>query len=82
MWLLTRLVVWPLKGVELGFKTGRFVGYRRVTVFLLGVVAGVMLTPSTGAEVRARVRRLIDGDMTNDPVPAESPIGREHGTMR
>jgi hypothetical protein len=78
IWLLTRLVVWPVKGLELGFKTGRLVGYRRIIVFLLGVAVGAMLTPYTGAELRAHIRKLIDGDLTNDPVPAESPVGREY----
>lgn len=77
LWLLTRLVVWPVKGLELGFKTGRLVGFRRITVFMLGVAVGALLTPYTGAELRKYISKLIDGDMTNDPVPAESPVGRE-----
>ena len=78
IWLLTRLVVWPVKGLELGFKTGRLLGYRRIVVFGLGVAVGALLTPYTGTELRAYIRKLIDGDLTNDPVPAESPVGREH----
>lgn len=74
MWMLTRLVVWPMK---LGFQTGRLVGYRRIFVFGLGVVAGLLLAPTTGAALRARIRAVVD-DVSNDPVPAESPVGRDH----
>ena len=65
IWLLTRLVVWPVKGLELGFKTGRLVGYRRIIVFGLGVAVGLLVAPTTGVRRVAR----IEGDMTNDPVP-------------
>jgi hypothetical protein len=79
MWLLTRAFVWPVKtgvgSAKLGYKTGRLFGYKRIFVFALGVAAGLLLAPVTGAELRDRIRRLVNGDMTNDPVPAESPIG-------
>jgi hypothetical protein len=82
MWLLSRLVVWPVKtsvgSAKVGYKTGRLLGYRRIFVFGLGVAVGLLLAPTTGAALRARIRELLDGDMTNDPVPAESPTGREH----
>ena len=82
IWLLTRTVVWPVKtglgSMKLGYKTGRLFGYKRIFVFALGVGVGLLLAPVTGAELRDRIRRLIEGDMTNDPVPAESPIGRDH----
>lgn len=78
IWLLTRLVVWPVKSLELGFKTGRLLGYRRIIVFGLGVAVGLLVAPTTGAVLREKLRALIEGDMTNDPVPAESPIGREN----
>lgn len=78
-WLLTRTIVWPVKSslgsVKLGYRTGRMVGYKRLFVFGLGVACGLLVAPMTGAELRERIRRVIDGDMTNDPVPAESPLG-------
>ncbi len=81
LWLLTRSVVWPVKAsagsAKLGYKTGRLLGYRRIFVFGLGVAVGLLLAPMTGAALRDRIRSLLDGGMTNDPVPAESPVGRE-----
>jgi hypothetical protein len=80
VWLLTRAVVWPVKAsagsVKLGYKTGRLFGYRRIFVFGLGVGVGLLLAPMTGAALRARIMAMIEGDVPNDPVPAESPVGR------
>jgi hypothetical protein len=60
IWLLTRPIVWPVKAtgysVAAGYKTGRFVGYRRVTVFLLGVAVGVLLAPVPGRQLRAKLQ--------------------------
>ena len=71
MWLVTRPVVWPVKagafGVSAGYKTGRFLGYRRVTVFLMGVAVGLLLAPVPGNQLRAMLReRLMPGA---DPYP-------------
>jgi hypothetical protein len=81
IWLLTRAVVWPAKAslgsVKVGYKTGRLFGYRRIFVFGLGVACGLLLAPVTGAELRDRIRALIDGDLPNDPIPAEAPNGSE-----
>ena len=82
IWLLTRLVVWPVQlflgSAKVGYKTGRVLGYRRITVFGLGVACGLLLAPTTGAALRAKIRALIEGeDLPNDPVPAEAPSGRD-----
>jgi hypothetical protein len=77
MWLLSRLVVWPVKAstgsVKLGYKTGRLFGYRRIFVFGLGVAVGLLLAPVTGAELRDRLRRLIEGDVSDSSSPAWTP---------
>ena len=82
IWLLTRTVVWPLKvgagSAKVGYKTGRLFGYRRIVVFGLGVAVGLLIAPTTGAALRARIRSMLEGDFANDPVLAESPIGSEH----
>ena len=63
IWLLTRPIVWPVKagyyGVSAGYRTGRFVGYRRLTVFLLGVAVGLLLAPVPGAQLRAMLRERL-----------------------
>ena len=76
IWLITRTVVWPYKvgtgSVKLGYKTGRLFGYRRIFVFALGVAVGLLLAPVTGAELRNKLRELIEGDTaTSDIAPWE-----------
>jgi hypothetical protein len=64
IWLLTRPVVWPTK---VAFGTGRLFGYRRLTVFLLGVVVGMLLAPMTGPELRGVVKRRLDERLNPEP---------------
>ena len=73
MWLLTRLVVWPAKA---GYNTGRLFGYRRLTVFLLGFVCGLLVAPMAGAELRAilKARLAPEGGEVGGWTPAEAPI--------
>jgi hypothetical protein len=75
IWLLTRTVVWPYKvgtgSVKLGYKTGRLFGYRRIFVFGLGVAVGLLLAPVTGAELRNKLRALIEGDTADEVAPWE-----------
>jgi hypothetical protein len=70
IWLLSRPIVWPVKagalGVSVGYKTGRFVGYRRLTVFLLGVGVGLLLAPVPGQQLRAMLRERL---MPAAPIP-------------
>ena len=70
IWLLTRPIVWPIKtagySVAAGYKAGRFVGYRRLTVFLLGVGVGLLLAPVPGRELRAMLQERILG---HPPIP-------------
>lgn len=65
------LVTLPFRVLGLGFKAGRgsaklthrtvrTLGYRRVTVFAIGVAVGLLAAPSSGAELRARLRDKLD----------------------
>jgi len=75
IWLLTRTVVWPYKvgtgSMKLGYRTGRLFGYRRIFVFGLGVAVGLLLAPVTGAELRNKLRELIEGDTGDEIAPWE-----------
>lgn len=43
-------------------RTSRFVGLKGVLLFALGVAAGLILAPSSGRELRERLRLLVQGD--------------------
>ena len=62
IWLLTRPVVWPLKtagySAAAGYKTGRLLGYRRLFVFGLGVLTGVLIS---NKELRDTIVEKISG---------------------
>ena len=77
IWLLSRPIIWPVKagrfGVSAGYKTGRFVGYRRVTVFLLGVGVGLLLAPVPGQQLRAMLRERL---LPAAPIPLPPPLLR------
>ena len=47
-------------GVKAGYRAGRAVGYRRLFVFGVGVAIGVLIAPTSGAELRARLIRMAD----------------------
>jgi hypothetical protein len=70
IWLLTRSIVWPVKaagyGAAAGYKTGRLFGYRRVTVFLLGVAVGLLLAPVPGRDLRAKLQERL---FPTPPIP-------------
>ena len=74
IWLVTRLVVVPVKaalgGMKLGFWTGRLVGYRRIFVLAIGVAIGLLIAPGPGADLRVRLRAKLDGGRT---VPVAAP---------
>jgi hypothetical protein len=54
---LLRLLFSPVKIVLL---VARMMGYNRFIVFLLGVGVGLLVAPTTGAEMRARLRAEIE----------------------
>jgi len=65
---LIRLFFLPVKvgvgttklGVKAGYRTGRLLGYRRLFVFGAGVAVGLLIAPTAGSELRAKLQRLID----------------------
>lgn len=69
MFTLIRLVFLPVRlllgtaklGVKTGYRSGRLVGYRRLTVLGLGVAIGILVAPSSGAQTRARLTALLEG---------------------
>ena len=65
--LLFRIGVFPLR---LGLRTIRLVGLRRIFLVGVGLVAGMLLAPTTGADLRRRIgafvqanRRVPDADL-------------------
>jgi len=59
MLFLFRLPFLPLKIV---LFVARLFGYSRFAVFAIGVAIGLLLAPTTGQELRARLRDLAQGD--------------------
>ena len=64
IWLLTRPIVWPIKTA--GYKTGRFFGYRRLFVFAVGVLVGLLVAPFPGRDLRAL---LMERLFPSPPIP-------------
>ena len=54
---LLRLVFSPLR-IALFFA--RVFGYSRFGLFLVGVAVGLLVAPTTGAELRAKIRERIE----------------------
>lgn len=50
----------PFRALRLTYRTGRLLGYRRLLVFGAGVGVGLLVAPGPGAELRARLREVID----------------------
>lgn len=55
---LIRLPFLPLK---LAFFLGRVFGYSRLGCLLIGVVIGLFFAPTTGVEMREKVRAKLEG---------------------
>lgn len=68
MFTLIRLALLPVRlllgtakvGVKTGYRSGRLVGYRRLTLLAVGIGIGVLVAPAAGAQTRARLRALSD----------------------
>jgi hypothetical protein len=66
--LLIRL---PLLPIKLAFFLGRVVGYNRIAYLLIGVLIGLFFAPTTGAEMREKVRARIEaGNAAAGTTPA------------
>ncbi len=65
---LLRLIFLPAKvgvgstklGVKAGYRTGKLLGYRRMFVFGAGVAVGLLVAPTPGRELRARLQALLE----------------------
>ena len=64
MLLPFRLAFLPVKILLFVAKT---LGYTRFAMFLIGVFVGLACAPTTGAQFRARVRDLVQGDQPEQP---------------
>ena len=61
---VVRLVFFPVKlgtkatgfAAKTGYRTGRMLGYRRLFVFGVGVLVGLLIAPGPGEELRARLK--------------------------
>jgi hypothetical protein len=66
--LLIRLIFLPvtlsLFALRLGFRIGRLFGFRRLLVFSVGVAVGLLAAPTTGEELRDRIRRELEARRT------------------
>jgi hypothetical protein len=65
---LIRLLFLPAKvgvgstklGMKAGYRTGRLLGYRRLFVFGAGVALGLLIAPTPGRELRAKLQGMLD----------------------
>lgn len=71
---LLRLLFSPVKIVLL---IARVMGYNRFIVFLLGVGVGLLVAPTTGAELRARLKAQVEARMQGAPGAPTGPITPE-----
>lgn len=73
---LLRLLFSPVKIVLL---IARVMGYNRFVVFLLGVGVGLLVAPTTGAEMRARLQAQLEarmqGGAATAPTAPSAPAG-------
>ena len=68
MFTLIRLFFLPAKvgvgttklGMKAGYRTGRLLGYRRLFVFGAGVAVGLLIAPTAGRELRAKLQGMLD----------------------
>ena len=67
LWLPFRIAFGTTRlGVKTGYRTGRLLGYRRLFVFGAGVCVGLLVAPTTGRELRGRIRRALEARGVTD----------------
>ena len=54
---LLRLLFFPAK---VGYRTGRVVGFRRLFVLGAGIAIGLLVAPTPGRELRAKIHGLLE----------------------
>ena len=67
--LVVRLAFFPIKlgtkatkvAAKTGYRTGRLLGYRRLTVFAIGVFVGLLIAPGPGEELREKLKGWMQG---------------------
>jgi osmotically-inducible protein OsmY len=80
---LPLVAAWLVVGlpVRLAASIGRFVGYRRLAVFGLGAIAGLLCAPESGAQLRARLAALVaDARATVPDAELAERVRRELGS--
>jgi hypothetical protein len=73
---VVRLVFFPIKvgttatkvAAKTTYRTGRFLGYRRLFLVGLGVGIGLLIAPGPGRELRAKLQAMLNGNQ-----PASDP---------
>lgn len=82
------LLTLPIRFALFGFKLGtgsvklthrslRLLGYRRLFLLGVGIAVGMLLAPTTGAELRAKLRELLDGLQGAGPVDLAARVRDE-----
>jgi hypothetical protein len=65
-------------GLKAGYRTGRFLGYRRLLMFAAGVGVGLLIAPMAGRELRARLRALVQEPRTADDLAEKVSFELSH----
>lgn len=75
MFTLVRLVFLPAKvgvkagklSAKAGYRTGRFIGYRRVALIAVGIGIGLLIAPTSGRQLRERLKAMLAPAEPSDP---------------
>lgn len=75
MFTLIRLAFLPAKvgvkagklSAKAGYRTGRLLGYRRLFLVLVGVAIGLLVAPTSGRQLREKLKSLLASAEPSDP---------------